>query len=108
MAGTGALDRLLADYYAAVVVTTSLSYNLAKEITAMMGSLVWMLACPLGMAAMGGGAWVLSRLPGRQAERLARISSRANCMPMGARHHPPEVTESANDESAEEKVPAHV
>lgn len=73
----------------------------------MMGSLVWMLACPLGMAAMGGVAWVFSRLPGSRAERLARLSSRASCMSMGAGHQPPEVTESANGESAE-KVPAHV
>jgi hypothetical protein len=74
----------------------------------MMGSLVWMLACPLGMAAMGGVAWVLGRLPGRRADRLARISSRASCMSMGAKHEPPEVSESANDQSADEKVPAHV
>jgi hypothetical protein len=29
----------------------------------MMTSLIWILACPLGMFAMGGVVWVASRLP---------------------------------------------
>lgn len=48
-----------------------------------MTSLIWMLACPLGMAAMGGVAWTLSRLPGRRAKRLANLSRRATCMTIG-------------------------
>ena len=30
-----------------------------------------MLLCPLGMAAMGGVAWVLTRLPGKRTGRIA-------------------------------------
>lgn len=77
----------------------------------MMTSLIWILACPLGMAAMGGVAWVLGRLPGRCAERLARISSRANCMSMGAAKRQPgeaEAEEATPTASSEVEVPAHV
>jgi hypothetical protein len=74
----------------------------------MMSSLIWILACPLGMFAMGGVVWVASRLPGRRAERLARVSSRATCMSMGAKQQPAEVKESAPDSSAERKVAGHV
>jgi hypothetical protein len=74
----------------------------------MMTSLIWILACPLGMFAMGGVVWVASRLPGRRAERVARISSRATCMSMGAKQQPAEVEQDTPAESAEEKVPAHV
>ena len=38
-----------------------------------------MLLCPLGMAAMGGVAWVLTRLPGKRAER-----TRAGSQPIDA------------------------
>jgi hypothetical protein len=74
----------------------------------MMTSLIWILACPLGMFAMGGVVWVASRLPGRRAERVARTASRATCMSMGAKQPPAEVTQDTPGESAEEKVPAHV
>jgi hypothetical protein len=50
-------------------------------------SSIWILACPLGMFAMGGVAWVLTRLPGRHTERLAR---------------------GANRESSEEEAPTYV
>jgi hypothetical protein len=73
----------------------------------MMTSLIWTLACPLGMAAMGGIAWVLGRLPGRHAARLASLSSRATCMPMGGRQ-PAEAHENRQDVSTDEKVTAHV
>jgi hypothetical protein len=75
----------------------------------MMTSLIWILACPLGMFAMGGIAWGLGRLPGRRAERLARTASRASCMSMGAtKTQPAELEQDAPVESAAEKVPAHV
>ena len=74
----------------------------------MMGSLIWVLACPLGMFAMGGLAWGLGRLPGRRAQRLASLSSRATCMPMGARHATTAVEQSAPSAGADEKAPAHV
>jgi hypothetical protein len=72
-----------------------------------MMSAIWMLACPLGMFAMGGVAWGLRRLPGRRAERLARTASRASCMSMGARPVA-EADGSARDTSIEDKTPAHV
>jgi hypothetical protein len=59
------------------------------------------------MFAMGGVAWGLGRLPGRQAKRLARTATRASCMPMGARPIV-KTDESAQDTSAEDKTPAHV
>lgn len=33
-----------------------------------------MLLCPLGMAAMGGVAWVLRRLPGKRTGPIARVA----------------------------------
>lgn len=75
----------------------------------MMTSLIWILACPLGMFAMGGVVWVASRLPGRRAEKLARTASRASCMSMGAtKQQPAQVEQTAPAESTEEKVRAHV
>ena len=75
----------------------------------MMTSLIWILACPLGMFAMGGIAWGLSRLPGRRAERLARTAGRASCMSMGAtKQQSAEVAQDTPGGNAEEKVPAHV
>jgi len=74
-----------------------------------MMSLIWILACPLGMFAMGGIAWGLGRLPGRRAERLARATSRAGCMSMGgAKQQPTEGDVSAPSASTEGEVPAHV
>jgi hypothetical protein len=43
-----------------------------------------MLLCPLGMAAMGGVAWVLTRLPGKRTGRIARAARRSTCLPVGA------------------------
>jgi hypothetical protein len=75
----------------------------------MMTSLIWVLACPLGMFAMGGIVWGLGRLPGRRAERLARTASRASCMSMGgAKHHPSEAEETTPIASAEAEIPTHV
>jgi hypothetical protein len=39
-----------------------------------------MLLCPLGMAAMGGIAWLLRRLPGKRTERIAPVARRSNCL----------------------------
>lgn len=72
----------------------------------MMTSLIWILACPLGMFAMGGIAWGLGRLPGRRADRLARISSRASYMSMGAQQQTAE--ESTLSAGAEREVAGHV
>jgi hypothetical protein len=75
----------------------------------MMTSLIWILACPLGMFAMGGVVWVATRLPGKRAERLARTASRASCMSMGgAKPQPSEVEGNPFGESTEEETPAHV
>jgi hypothetical protein len=73
----------------------------------MMSSLIWMLACPLGMAAMGGLAWGLGRLPGRRAQRLAKLSRRATCMSMGS-HQAAQPEEGASGASAGGKIPTHV
>lgn len=74
----------------------------------MSSSLIWTLACPLGMFAMGGIAWALTRLPGRRAARLARIANHATCMPMSARPQPTEAEQSTQNAGVEEKVSAHV
>lgn len=41
-----------------------------------------MLLCPLGMAAVGGVAWVLTRLPGKRQGRIARVAQRSSCLPL--------------------------
>ncbi|HVA18939.1 MAG TPA: hypothetical protein VMU55_02050 [Solirubrobacteraceae bacterium] len=74
----------------------------------MSSSLIWILACPLGMFAMGGIAWGIAKLPGRRAERLARVANRATCMPMAAKSEPVEVQKNPFGESSEEETPAHV
>jgi hypothetical protein len=75
----------------------------------MMTSLIWILACPLGMFAMGGVVWMASRLPGKRAERLARTASRASCMSMGAaKQQPSEAAETTPTASSEPEIPAHV
>lgn len=75
----------------------------------MMTSLIWILACPLGMFAMGGIAWGLGRLPGRRAERLARTASRASCMSMGGtKQQPCETEKTTPNASTEAEIPAHV
>jgi prolipoprotein diacylglyceryltransferase len=40
-----------------------------------------MVLCPLGMVAMGGVAWVVTRLPGRRSERIAKVASHSTCLP---------------------------
>jgi hypothetical protein len=74
----------------------------------MMSSAIWILACPLGMFAMGGVVWVATRLPGKRAERLARTASRASCMSMGAKQQPSEAEETTPAASSEPEIPAHV
>ncbi len=74
----------------------------------MSSSLIWILACPLGMFAMGGVAWAATRLPGRRAERLARVANRATCMPMGGSQQPTGVEQSTSSTTAEDKIPANV
>lgn len=70
----------------------------------MSSSLIWILACPLGMAAMGGIAWAATRLPGRRADRLARIANRATCMPMGTNAQGSETTSGASTDKAPARV----
>lgn len=44
-----------------------------------------MLLCQLGMAAMGGVTWVLTRLPGKRTERNGRMGRHSNCLPVGTK-----------------------
>jgi hypothetical protein len=75
----------------------------------MMTSLIWIVACPLGMFAMGGVAWAATRLPGRRAERLARTASRASCMSMGGtKQQPNEGADTTPAASSEAEIPTHV
>jgi hypothetical protein len=43
-----------------------------------------MVLCPLGMVAMGGVAWVLTRLPGKRTGRIARVARRSTRLPLPA------------------------
>ena len=75
----------------------------------MMTSLIWILACPLGMFAIGGVAWGLGRLPGRRAERLARATSRVSCAPVGtAKQRSSEDLEASGQARADSEIPSHV
>ena len=75
----------------------------------MMTSLIWLLACPLGMFAIGGVAWGLGRLPGRRAQRLARATGRVSCMPVGAAtQRPSEDGERTEQARADSGIPSHV
>ena len=75
----------------------------------MITSLIWLLACPLGMFAIGAVAWGLGRLPGRRAERLARATSRVSCMPVGAAaQRRSEDGEMAEQARADSGIPSHV
>ncbi len=65
------------------------------------------LLCPLGMAAMGGIAWVLTRLPGRRTERIARMARHSTCLPVGAKQ-PADVRPSTPDTDAENEVAERV
>ena len=57
---------------------------------------------------MGAVAWGIAKLPGRRAERIARVANRATCMSMGAKSQPAEVQKNPFGESTEEETPAHV
>ena len=74
----------------------------------MMTSLIWLLACPLGMFAIGGIAWGLGRLPGRRAERLARATGRVSCMPVGAKQRSSEDLQASGQARADSEIPSHV
>jgi hypothetical protein len=52
-----------------------------------MSLLMWLR--PLGIAAMGDVAWVLTRLPGKRTGRIARVARRSTCLPMGASESQP-------------------
>lgn len=65
------------------------------------------LLCPLGMAAMGGIAWVLMRLPGRRTERIARMARHTTCLPVAAKQ-PAEAEPSTPDTAAENEVAERV
>lgn len=64
-----------------------------------MMSAIWLLACPLGMAAMGGFAWLVGWLPGHRARRLRSAASRVTCMGSGS-HQPVAVDEEATTRAA--------
>lgn len=64
------------------------------------------LLCPLGMAAMGGIAWVLTRLPGRRTERIAQMARHTTCLPVSAT--PAEAEPSTPDTDAENEVAERV
>jgi hypothetical protein len=49
-----------------------------------MMSVIWLLACPLGMLAIGGVAWVAGRLPGERARGARGAAGRVTCMPSGS------------------------
>jgi hypothetical protein len=68
--------RLLADRSACEPATH-------HESRALMSGLL-MVLCPLGMVAMGGVAWVLTRLPGAHTGRIARLARRSTCLPLPA------------------------
>jgi hypothetical protein len=55
-----------------------------------------MVLCPLAMVATGGIAWVLTRLPGARAGRIARLTRRSTCLPL-----PPSQAQPADDEHHE-------
>jgi hypothetical protein len=66
-----------------------------------------MLLCPLGVAAVGGVAWVLTRLPGKRTERIARMARRSTCLPVST-NQPEEAEADTPDASAENEVAERV
>jgi hypothetical protein len=68
-----------------------------------MMSAIWLLACPLGMAAMGGVAWLAGRLPGHRVRRLRSAASRVSCMGSGS-PQPVAVDEDAPAQAASSHV----
>jgi hypothetical protein len=69
--------------------------------------LLLMLLCPLGMAAMGGVAWVLTRLPGKRTERIGRMARHSTYLPVGTKQ-PAEAEQSTPDTNAENEVAERV
>jgi hypothetical protein len=59
------------------------------------------------MAAMGGIAWVLTRLPERRTERIARMARHTTCLPVGVKQ-PADVESSTPDTDAENEVAERV
>jgi hypothetical protein len=51
-----------------------------------------MVLCPLAIVATGGVAWVLTRLPGVRAGRIARLARRSTCLPLSLLRHNPQTT----------------
>jgi hypothetical protein len=64
-----------------------------------------MVLCPLGMMAMGGVAWELTRLPGRRA---AQVAGRSTCLPVGTSHKPGEAVQSTPDAGAQHEITERV
>jgi hypothetical protein len=63
-----------------------------------------MVLCPLGMVTMGGVAWLLTRLPGRRAERIAQVARRSTCVPVGTSQQPGEAAQSTPDAGGEHEI----
>jgi len=70
-------------------------------------SSIWILACPLECSQWEGRMDV-DPVPGRHAERLARVANRAACMTMGAKNQADEVQKNPFGENTKEKTAAHV
>jgi hypothetical protein len=66
-----------------------------------------MLLCPVMMAAMGGIAWVLTRLPGRHTKWIAPMARHSTCLPVGAQQTT-EAEWSTPDTGAENEVAERV
>jgi hypothetical protein len=67
-----------------------------------------MVLCPLGMVAMGGVAWVLTRLPGRRADRIAKVARRSTCLPVGTSQKPAKAEPNTPDAGAEHEITGRV
>jgi hypothetical protein len=67
-----------------------------------------MVLCPLGMVAMGGVAWVLTQLPGRRADRIAKVARHSMCLPVGTSQKPGEAAPSTPDAGGEHEITERV
>jgi hypothetical protein len=67
-----------------------------------------MVLCPLGMVAMGGVAWVVTRLPARRAERIAKVARHSTCLPVGTSQKPGEAAQSTPDAAGEHEITQRV
>ncbi len=67
-----------------------------------------MVLCPLGMVAMGGVAWVVTRLPGKRAERIAKVASHATCLPVVTSQKPGEAAPKTPDAGDEHEITERV